>query len=190
MSRPIIFVSLGAASFGALLGCWIALSQSSVVTAVLPLLFALVGGAGGAVLWQLDLTAPANERKLEVFGAGATAFSVFCLGSMLLTIYNRTTIASWQITKPDLVSVTGHSDPLGALIYRGKLMVIGASNDEIKLLLNKPFPEGWKTNAELLDKFIVANQNDPQVKQPLVTGDLKEFLKNFGISEIKSKIDK
>jgi len=40
---PMIAVILGAGAFGALLGAWIVLSASPVVTTSLPLLFGLVG---------------------------------------------------------------------------------------------------------------------------------------------------
>jgi hypothetical protein len=164
MTRAIVFLSLGAGAFGALLGCWIALSQSPVVTTVLPLLFAFAGGAGGAFLWRNDPNTQETQRKIELFGAAGAAFSLCCLGAMILMIYNRASIVSWLTAKADTVDVAGYADPLGALIYRDKLMLLGASNNDIKTILGKPFPDGWKTNAELLDNFIIATTSGEAAK--------------------------
>lgn len=185
MTRPLVLLSLGAASFGALLGCWIALSASPVVMTVLPLLFTFAGGAGGVFVWRNDPNNPATQRKIELFGAAGAAFSLFCLSATLLTLYERATIAAWIAAKRDVVDVAGYADPLGALIYRDKLMLAGASKEDIKAMLGKGnFPDGWKTNSELLDKFIAmttsAASGDGAEKPRAPNGPAKPTLWQMG----------
>jgi hypothetical protein len=58
--------TLGLALVGVATGYLIALSKSPVVGIVLPLLFGLIGGAGGVYLWQADLACIMHREMADV----------------------------------------------------------------------------------------------------------------------------
>ncbi|MDX0551653.1 hypothetical protein GOL37_08755 [Sinorhizobium medicae] len=138
-----MFVVLGMGSLGALLGTWIALSKSAVVLTVLPLLFGILGSAGGYSIWKLDGSCPVDRRRLQLIGSSLTAISMTCLIAMGSTILLRPTLASLLRTTP--VEVTHLNNPLSGLLLREKLSRIGATHQEIE---------------EVLSRYLVSNTDD------------------------------
>src|SRR4051794_3005182 len=69
-----MYVAFAMGALGALLGIWIAWSESPVVVTVLPLLFGIVGSAGGYSLLKMDFSKPHNQEKLHVISLGVGTF--------------------------------------------------------------------------------------------------------------------
>lgn len=130
-----MLVVIGMGSLGILLGAWIALSKSAVVLTVLPLMFGILGSAGGYSIWKLDSSRPADRRRLRLIGASLTAISITCFIAMGSILLLRPTLST--LFRPVPVTVTRLKNPLSALLLREKLSRIGASNAEIQAVLNK-----------------------------------------------------
>jgi hypothetical protein len=136
---PLLTMAIGAGAFGFLLGMWIILSASPVVTTLLPLLFGLVGGAGGFQIARFDAAAAKSRDNLRLFGVCATSFSTACILAMLMAIPTKHTLLAWiqgdqvPIVKSDGASI--YNDPVAAFATRAELEAYGASKDEIKAIL-------------------------------------------------------
>ena len=78
-----LWIGIGFAAFGLLVGTTAGLSTAELTTTLLGLLFALIGGSIGALLGKLD----AEERKLA--GVGLLAFSIGAIGGLYSGIYVR-----------------------------------------------------------------------------------------------------
>jgi hypothetical protein len=164
-ANSIIAFAVGAGAFGLLLGSWIALSASPVITTVLPLIFGVVTGAGGAQLFRFDSDSPAGRSRLSLFGISAATFSFFCLLGMLGAVALRSQINNWLIPQAQHADILNldppsplHGNPFGALLLRARLEAIKASPEEIKTIFNQKdtsvvpvFPAG---EINLLDKLI------------------------------------
>ena len=152
-----VAVAMGA--LGALLGVWIAWSQSAVVVTVIPLLFGVIGGAGGYSLLKMDFSKPQNKEKLQTISVGLGTLCMSCLIFMFAAIMSRPLLTS-LIAKDDF-DVTTSASPLRAIMLRARLQALGATGNEIKLILKPPVlrvPEAAQidTLAKDADEYIKA----------------------------------
>jgi hypothetical protein len=144
-------------ALGALLGVWIAWSKSQVVVAVLPLLFGLIGGAGGYSLLKMDFSRPHNKEKLRIVGMGLGCLCATCLIFMTAAILARPWMRDWEMSEN--IDIQNSASPLEAITMRARLRALGASGDEIKYIL-KPSPP-----VPAVDKInLIANDADEYVK--------------------------
>jgi hypothetical protein len=120
-------------ALGALLGVWIVLSQSAVVITVLPLLFGLIGGAGGYSLLKMDLSKPANQGKIKLIGVGLGALCSSCLVFMVITIVSRPSLERF-INEPSF-DVSKSQTPVRSLVMRARLQALGATDVEMRRIL-------------------------------------------------------
>lgn len=165
VTSSIIAFAAGAGAFGLLLGSWIALSASPVITTVLPLIFGVITGAGGAQLVRFDSDTQVSRSRLTLFGISAATFSIFCLLGMLGAVALRSRINNWLVPQAQHVDILNldpasplHGNPFGALLLRARLEAIKASPEEIKAIFTQkdtaviPIFPGAEIN--LLDKLI------------------------------------
>lgn len=129
-------VGYGMAALGALLGLLIAWSSSPVVAIVLPLLFGLVTTIGGVSLFRMDLTKPANKLKLETISASIFWLCASAVASVLLA----SALSPWVESlhrRGEPVEVQS-ADPFRGIVMRARLRALGASDAEIRRVLNGP----------------------------------------------------
>ena len=153
-------VSVGAGAFGALVGTCAALSASPIVKTLLPLLFAVISGAGVFKFAKNDPLDKKNYHSLIVFGITATSFSVFCIVGTFLALYLGSSIANHLSNRVDHVDVTTlptgsplASKPFQAIILRNWLESIGIANNEItKILTTAPAATAMNAEEEQIDR--------------------------------------
>lgn len=127
----------GLTTLGALTGFVVALSQSPVVGVLLPLLFGLLGGAGGIYVFRVDLSAPAERLRLSLFGMSVTGFS---LGALLVC---GVTLTRWDpgrtkdaanVDSIEFAQLTP-DQALAMTELRRRLQILGTSGLERKVVL-------------------------------------------------------
>lgn len=79
----LIWIGVGFAAFGMLVGTTAGLSSAELTTTLLGLLFALIGGSIGVLLGKLD------EDGRKVTGAALVSFSIFATAGIYTGIYVR-----------------------------------------------------------------------------------------------------
>ncbi len=164
--RPLTGLVIGAGAFGAMLGAWIALSSSPIVTAALPLIFAIAGGVTSTMIAKLDLTKENNREKLNLLGASMAAFCIFCIVSMLGLLLARPLLMTHLAAKQQRVDVSTHADPLNALLMRVRLEALGASDAEMRAIMAKPIP----ANQFQLDEALRSIAGRPRESPPRAIG--------------------
>jgi hypothetical protein len=168
-----IAFAVGAGAFGLLLGSWIALSASPVIT-ILPLIFGVITGAGGVQLFRFDSDAPASRARIALFGMSAATFSFCCLLGMLGAVALRSRINSWldpQTQHADILNLVPtsplHDNPFGALLLRSRLEAVKASPEEIKAIFNQKdtsvVPVFPASEINLLDKLIAVLKSESPI---------------------------
>jgi hypothetical protein len=86
LASSLRWYSAGFALLGGAIGYMAGASQTPVVATLLPLLFGLIGGAGGIYLARADLSRHATHVRLIAIGKSLAAFVVLLLiGSVLGT---------------------------------------------------------------------------------------------------------
>jgi hypothetical protein len=126
-------IAFGMGALGALLGVWIVLSKSAIVITVLPLLFGLIGGAGGYSLLKMDLSKPANQGKVKLIGVALGALSSSCLIFMVMTIISRPSLER-LINEPGF-DISKSQTPVRSLVMRARLQALGATEGEMRRIL-------------------------------------------------------
>ena len=96
----LLWIGLGFAAFGALVGTTVGLSSAAVTMTLLGLLFALIGGSFGVFLGKLD-----TEGK-QFAGVGLLTFSVCAILGIYGGIYVRINDLL-RITPPDQAEMNG-----------------------------------------------------------------------------------
>jgi hypothetical protein len=181
---------IGMAVLGAGIGYFVTLSRSPVVGILLPLLFSLIGGAGGVFLARQDLTQKAGRERLGILGASIVAL----VGAAILTsilVFSRNT----RSVNPELTEVPGYKalapdEQYTVLEMRMMATLLGATEKEkVQLLASAAKRENETKNNldppelvisrleamqpalesvahQLDDEFI--NKTDEQVKKTLI----------------------
>jgi len=144
---------IGMSALGALLGVWIALSKSAVVVTVLPLIFALIGGSGGYWVLKADLSKESNLKKIRLLSLSLTALCLSCIVTMTATIF---IVMAYSQTVP-IVDI--NENALSNIMIREKLLLIGASNNEVHsfLLFMNPKPAKDVDIANILNHAAMFN---------------------------------
>ncbi|MBN1210178.1 MAG: hypothetical protein JXB05_35325 [Myxococcaceae bacterium] len=135
--------TLGFAVVGAATGLFAGMSQSPVVAALLPLLFGLLGGAGGLFIAKMDLHSPVAQERIRVMGSSIVAFMVLCMLGSIWGLSRRTgqaPTAFFTWSAPDPISVTGLAQRDAAMnlqlvLLRSRLQALGATPAEQAAIL-------------------------------------------------------
>lgn len=119
-------------------GLFAGMSASPVVAVLLPLLFALLGGAAGLYLAGVDLADPLAQEKLRLLGIVVTTLMAALIPSTLYGVLVRTgadlrslvpgsTAAQREL---EIAPGTDPVQPLELLLLRKRLQLIGATEAE------------------------------------------------------------
>ncbi|MEY9387540.1 hypothetical protein ABIF93_005797 [Bradyrhizobium japonicum] len=133
-------LNTGMAALGGLLGVLMAWSASPVVTIVVPLLFAFIGGAGGLSLMKMDLSKPASILKLKTVGNAFIFCCGACLAGLLIAMLARPILADFETGRSSRYKIEGKNlssnDYINQIALRRRLELVKASDDEIKAILS------------------------------------------------------
>jgi hypothetical protein len=131
---------IGMGLIGAATGFLVAESRSPVVAVALPLIFGLIGGAGGIYVARADLTSEAGRSRLALIGKSISALSaaLIVMAAFVLWMHSRD---SADLTKIATDHTTlGSADLLDLAELRTRLKILGASADEQQTILNRAIP--------------------------------------------------
>lgn len=129
----------GFSLLGGAVGYFAGSSQSPVIATLLPLLFGLIGGAGGLYLTRAELDRPEVIFRLRVLGKALTLFIIFTLVGSAYGISLRTERSIWNFFSPiglGRKSNLYHSiekEPMKAVrlaMLRARIRILGVSLDE------------------------------------------------------------
>jgi hypothetical protein len=150
----IFFIGLG--TLGALIGLFIAWSESAVVITLIPLLFGLFGGAAGFSAFQLDVSLESDKKKLYLLGGSLAAFASACLIFTIAGVFAKTYILTSN--NEETISLADSKDRndidlLNSLLLRARLKAIGANRAEIDRVFRL---QGQRINYSEVNSAVLA----------------------------------
>lgn len=161
---------LGFAMLGGAVGFFAGASRTPVVGALLPILFGLVGGAGGLYLARAELSSPAGQLRLRTMGKAVTLFILLALvGSVYgISLRTGTPLSEFspfrlllRLGQLDLSDIAKQNPDRGArlLTLRARIRALGATIDEERFILGSTAklmedPE-FRSNARYLNALMV-----------------------------------
>lgn len=133
-----MYFIFGMASLGVLIGLFVAWSASPIAQIALPLIFGIIGGASGFSVTTMDVTKPNNISKLKLLGQSLAAFSLACMVGVVVGFAIKPTLIAFDSPRHN-IELVGDGKPetiVKAIVLRKKLELLGASEDEIEILLS------------------------------------------------------
>jgi hypothetical protein len=125
-----VYYVVGFGLLGLLIGFLAGGSSTPIVSTVLPLLFALIGGAGGLYLAGVDLKAPETGNRLQLLGWALIAFTLLCLLGVTVGAALRLGIhAEHAVPLPSVGRGTA-TDLLQLAMLRRRLELLGVNDAE------------------------------------------------------------
>jgi hypothetical protein len=152
-----VWFTAGLGLIGAATGYFVALSRSPVVAVVLPLVFGLIGGAGGVYLAKADVKSDEGRYRLALIGNAVGALALVMVLTTAVTLWSRNAATYQALSGVAGVSQLDAKDQLTLVGLRAQLELLGASADEQKSVL---------TNAAKVD-----------IQQPDTPADLARKLR-------------
>jgi hypothetical protein len=140
---------LGFGLVGGAIGYFAGASESPIVATVIPVLFALLGGASGLYVSRIDLASAQGVSMLDLFGKSLLTFSLACmLGAMYGTALRTGAGIRGFVPSLDDSRVAElpkarrtASDDLELLVFRNQLHLLGASEAEQGRIMAKAAQE-------------------------------------------------
>jgi hypothetical protein len=145
----LVWYGFAFALLGVCIGLMAGMSLSPVIGVLLPLLFSLIGGAGGLYLAGIDVEDPKARRKLRALGIVLSAFSACVLVASLYGALLRTGAPPESLFLPppneneapapagDKQASISASGRLELVVLRRKLQALGADPAEQRAILAK-----------------------------------------------------
>lgn len=159
----------GFAALGIAIGYFIGASQSPVVAAALPLLFALISGAGGLYLSKVNLSDKPALGKLAALGKTIVVFVLLLLVGTFVGIGQRTGLGLFRtvaetFSGSEMVTIDAAElptlDAVRLVLLRNNLHAVGTSDVELGQILKsagtRADPTYDKTNASSVFAQIAA----------------------------------
>lgn len=147
MSRSALrWYMLGFGLLGGAVGYFAGSSQSPVIGTLIPLLFGLIGGAGGLYLARLDFEAPKTYFRLEILGKSMVFFILFTLLGSAYGISLRTQGSIWSFVSPSIflpkseftlpeAVLKDTRKAMEIVLLRARIRALGVSLDEERTIL-------------------------------------------------------
>jgi hypothetical protein len=193
---------VGFSLLGLCVGFFAGNSNSPVIGVVLPLLFGLVGSAGGFYLSAADLSAPATTLRLRFLGVALTGFILLLLIGSVYGVLLRTGLGiasffprSLLVSPPsrDLPSLGERNarEAIQLVLMRGRLRALGASDAEQQIILNqivadqaafdalRNTPSTLKRLAALIDRTLGSLEGRAVDKRPHEVEELALYLNSY-----------
>lgn len=129
----------GFSLLGGAVGYFAGSSQSPVIGTLLPLLFGLIGGAGGLYLTRAELDRPKVIFRLRILGKALTLFIIFTLMGSVYGISLRTERNIMDFFSPiglgrkSSLGINIENEPMKAVrlaMLRARIRTLGVSFDE------------------------------------------------------------
>lgn len=148
---PLVWYGIAFALLGLSVGLFSGLSHSPVIGVLLPLLFGLIGGAGGLYLSRVDLNDPKHRSRVGIIGRMLTVFLIFVISGALYGMVVRTgsgitaLVPGSARTEPvttSSVDISGLRElntaaALELSLLRFRLQGLGVGTQEQKVILEK-----------------------------------------------------
>jgi hypothetical protein len=155
----------GVAAMGALIGLFVAWSQSPIAPELVTALLALVGGASGIFAFKLDLTKEENKNRLAL--AGICLFAL-CTATLIFAVVGA--VSKPRIGRyftPSLPSIADATSPIDAALTRARFMAVGATPDEIEAIFKKNAgaPELTPAQIQAINEWVTATNGSPKEQE-------------------------
>jgi hypothetical protein len=136
-------IAMGAVGFA--VGMFSGLSASPIVSTVLPLLFATVGGSAGLYFFSTDPSKAENLRRIRLAAIGVSSFAFACVVSAIYGVSLRTGnglqefVPRWNSESSTRTIVTDgtSADDLKLALLGAKLRLLGISPADERKVLDK-----------------------------------------------------
>jgi hypothetical protein len=153
---------VGFGLLGLCVGYFAGNSDSPVISVLLPLLFGLVGGAGGFYLAGANLAAPETVLRLRFLGVALTVFTLLLIvgsaygvllrtGLGLSSFFPRSLVVSARPADLPALDQKNAHEAIQLVLMRGRLKALGASEDEQRLILDRLVKDQVAFDAPLGD---------------------------------------
>jgi hypothetical protein len=119
----------GMGFIGAAIGFLVAESGSPVVAVALPLIFGLIGGAGGLYVARADISSESGSQRLALIGKSISAFSAALIAVTIAVILTQRDYSA-GLTKVSSSSELSALDFLNLAELRARLKILGSSPEE------------------------------------------------------------
>jgi hypothetical protein len=128
-------------SLGTVTGLLVGLSQSPVVGVLLPLLFSLLGGAGGFFVLKTDFSEPAPQRSLLVYSLCLLSIAIGTGSGLYLGMYQKGARTSWSLLGADeagfIPGDTSNEEALSWVLLDARLHLLGLSREQRLSLMRR-----------------------------------------------------
>jgi len=160
----------GFSLLGGAVGYFAGSSQSPVIGTLLPLLFGLIGGAGGLYLTRAELDCPKVIFRLRILGKALTLFIIFTLVGSIYGISLRTErnirdfFSPIGLGRKSSLDISIEEEPMKAVrlaMLRARIRALGVSLDEEQQiiagagadkLIDTPY---YKMTTEELNRLLI-----------------------------------
>jgi hypothetical protein len=143
---PALWYLVGLASFGVAIGFFAGLSSTPIVAVLLPLIFGLIGGAGGFYLAQAEISSDQGKVRLRLLGQALAVFSMAVVVATAYAVLVRTgqgvtsllpAIDTPQAPVKEAFDFRGIAPDrsLALVALRKRLQVLGATSEEQEQVL-------------------------------------------------------
>lgn len=146
---------LGTGALGAVVGYFVAMSNSPVVGTLLPLLFSLVSGAGAIYAAKIDIKDPNEVGRLKIIGASLSCFAASLFVASAVAVSYRDAAAEIQLSLETAKSPAHVEHAVRLVQLRHQLSELGADRGEVtRILARAPQPQSIPPDspAKLMEK--------------------------------------
>ncbi|MFL5347660.1 MAG: hypothetical protein ACJ8AT_22970 [Hyalangium sp.] len=137
--------TLAFALIGLLTGLFAGMSQTPVIGTLLPLLFGLLGGAGGFFIAKENLRASGSLQRVRIISVSVVVFASCCLLGSIWGVSRRTGAPAWTFfwqiqASPE--SIAGYDtqapdNTVKLVMLRRRLQALGATKPEVDSILDR-----------------------------------------------------
>ncbi len=211
LQKAINWYLAGFCFLGFVIGGFTGLSSSLIVTTVLPLLFALIGGTGGLYLATADFNSQFVPMRLLALGKALLLFSALLAAGSITGIMLRVSYKAPPRPVDFAIESESSSDFIELLLLKQKLSFLGATVTEQETALRKASQDIKEWNAPVpaqklqylvdrleaglgqCDKVVtnaIAKGETPPGELPRMISSLRDFRLDVSLSLVPTNSNK